>query len=53
LENELRHNGWVVAPPNINLMQNTEGVALWRAFLARHHPILRLLADAPDEAWKN
>lgn len=53
LENELRHNSWAVSPMDSQLVGKLDGEALWRAFLNKHHPTLRLLAEAPDELTSN
>ncbi|MDR2862879.1 MAG: YqgE/AlgH family protein [Puniceicoccales bacterium] len=53
LKDELRHNAWVVAPVDHHLLQEWDGEALWRAFLREHHPVLSVLAEAPEAPEMN
>ncbi|MDR2845445.1 MAG: YqgE/AlgH family protein [Puniceicoccales bacterium] len=53
LEDELKRHAWVVSPLNPNLMKEQDGPALWRAFLSRYHPVLRLQAEMPEDLSRN
>ena len=53
LERELQQNAWVVAPVDGELLHGDEGPAMWRDFLGRISPELRLLAEAPDNPEVN
>jgi putative transcriptional regulator len=48
LEGELRNHGWSVAPMNFDLVRKGNGNALWLAFLKEYHPVLHMVADAPE-----
>jgi putative transcriptional regulator len=52
LDNELRLNAWVVAPlaPDVEALAGEE---LWRRWLGRLRPDLRLAADAPGDPGLN
>ncbi len=53
LENELRHNTWVVTPVNAELVNREEGPGLWRTILGGLSPKWKLLAEEPDEPGVN
>ena len=53
LENELKHDAWVVSTVEESLFEDGEGVGLWRALLASVDPDLKLLADEPDDPTVN
>ncbi len=53
LENEMKHNGWLASPMDAESVNTIDGVALWHAMLGKHHPAMRLLADAPDSPELN
>jgi putative transcriptional regulator len=52
LDNELRLNAWVVAPLAPEA-ESLGGEGLWRLWLARLRPDLRLAADAPGDLGLN
>jgi putative transcriptional regulator len=53
LENELRHNTWVVTPVGPDLLDRNEGQGLWRTILGGLSPEWKLMADEPDETGAN
>lgn len=53
LENELRHNAWVVTPAGPNLFDGREHPTLWREILGGLSPEWRILAGEPDEPSLN
>lgn len=52
LENELRLNAWVTHAFD-RLAESLEGVDLWKAWMTRARPDLRLLADSPENPGFN
>jgi len=52
LDNELRLNAWVVAPLGPDA-ETLAGEALWRRWIGRLRPDLRLAADAPGDLGLN
>ncbi len=54
LENELRHNTWVVTPPvSPELLERTDGHGLWRSILGDLSPEWRLMAGEPEDPATN
>ena len=53
LENELRHNTWVVTPVGPDLLDRTEGQGLWRTILGGLSPEWKLMANEPDDPATN
>ncbi len=53
LENELRHQSWIIAPPQNNLLGSTHDVNLWAEILRGISPLHRILAEAPDDPSLN
>jgi putative transcriptional regulator len=53
LENELRHNTWVITPVSTELLERNEGQGLWRAILSGLSPEWKLLADEPEDLSGN
>ncbi len=53
LEDELEKNAWIVSPVAPDLINQLEGVALWRTILGNISPEMRFLADAPDDPSRN
>jgi putative transcriptional regulator len=53
LENELKHQTWIVAPPPADLFTQPGDVGLWRKVLTTQGPEWRLLADEPEAAEEN
>jgi len=53
LENELRHNTWVVTPVGPDLLDRSEDQGLWRAILSELSPEWKLMADEPEEPGVN
>ncbi len=53
LENELRHNTWVVTPVGPDLLEQNEGQGLWRTILGGLSPEWKLMADEPDDPATN
>jgi putative transcriptional regulator len=53
LENELRHQTWVVSPIPSNLMSFTQDETLWRGILTDLNHEWKLLVDEPDDPSGN
>ena len=52
LENEMRLDAWVLHGFD-RLAESAEGVGLWKAWMTRARPDLRLLADSPENPGFN
>lgn len=53
LENELRHNAWVVTPAGPDMFARQNQRTLWREMLGGLSPEWRILAGEPDEPSLN
>ena len=53
LENELRHNTWVITPVSTELLEHNEGQGLWRAILGGLSPEWKLMAGEPEDLSGN
>jgi len=53
LEQELKHNAWVVTPVEGDWLIKHDGVPLWRSLLTYVDPELKLMADAPEDPTVN
>jgi len=53
LEDELKHQSWVVSPPPELLLSQKHNASLWRKLLATLSPAHRLMAMCPDKPWLN
>jgi putative transcriptional regulator len=53
LENELRHNTWVITPVSTELLEQNDGQGLWRAILGGLSPEWKLMADEPENLGTN
>lgn len=53
LENELRHNTWVITPVSTELLERNDGQGLWRAILGGLSPEWKLMADEPEDLGTN
>ncbi|MGA3008601.1 MAG: YqgE/AlgH family protein [Opitutaceae bacterium] len=53
LENELKHNTWIVTPVSGDLLQQAQGVELWRTVLGGMGPEWKLLAGEPEDPATN
>ncbi len=53
LENEMKHDTWFTAPAAGGLLEQGDGVPLWRAILGSLNPELKLLANEPDDPTMN
>ena len=53
LENELKHQTWIIAPPPADLFTQPGDVGLWRKVLTTQGSEWRLLAEEPEEAEEN
>lgn len=53
LENEMRHDTWLTATVDGDLLGRVDGVGLWRQILGSVSPDLKLLADEPDDPTVN
>ncbi len=53
LENELKHNTWVVANIPGDLLEGAQDNTLWREILAREGDEWRLLAGEPEDPGRN
>ena len=53
LENEMKHQTWVVADVPDDLLAQTSDESLWRTVLGRAGPEWRLFADEPENPEQN
>jgi len=53
LENELKHDTWLVTPVEGDWLIKRDGVALWRGMVGYLKPELKVIADAPDDPTLN
>lgn len=53
LENEVRHNTWVITPVSPDLLEHDDGRELWRSILGRLGPEWKLMADEPENPAAN
>ena len=53
LENELRHQSWVPAGPQADLLGHDHDRSLWAVLLRRLSPLHRILAEAPKDPLLN
>jgi len=53
LENELKHDTWLVSTVEGEILGKSDGVALWRQILGSIDPELKLLAGEPDDPARN
>lgn len=53
LENEMKHDTWLVSPVEGEILGKSDGVGLWRQILTALDPELKLLVDEPDDPTVN
>lgn len=53
LENEMKHDTWFVSTVEGELLESSDGDALWRSILGALDPELKLLANEPDDPTVN
>jgi putative transcriptional regulator len=53
LENEMKHETWLVTTVEGEILGKSDGVALWRQILGSIDPELKLLADEPEDPTRN
>ena len=53
LENEMKHDTWLVSTVEGEMLGQADGPALWRQILGAIDPELKLLADEPDDPTVN
>ncbi len=53
LENEMNHDTWFVTPVEGGLLEQSDGLALWRSILGSINPDLKLLANEPEDPTVN
>jgi putative transcriptional regulator len=53
LEEEMKHDTWVVTPVEGDWLIKHDGVPLWRGLITHLDPELKVLADAPDDPTVN
>lgn len=53
LENELKHDTWLTATVDGEMLGKAEGVGLWRRILGSIDPDLKLRADEPEDPTRN
>ena len=53
LENEMKHDTWIVTTVEGGQLEQTDGVALWRNILGSIDPELKLLANEPEDPTRN
>jgi putative transcriptional regulator len=53
LENEMKHDTWLVTPVEGDWLIKQDGVPLWKGLIGHVQPELKVLADAPDDPTVN
>lgn len=53
LENELKHDTWIVTPVDGTQLEQADGTALWRHILGSLDPDLKFLATEPEDPTRN
>ncbi len=53
LENEMKHQTWLITPVQGEVLGQGDGVALWRTLLGAIDPELKLLANEPEDTSLN
>lgn len=53
LENEIAQKAWLVLSPNQTLVEMEDPENAWREIMRHSGPLLRLLAEAPDDPERN
>jgi len=53
LEAEVAEKAWIVAPPTRALIEMTNTHNAWATFMRQSGPFFELMADEPDEPWRN
>lgn len=53
LESEISQNSWIVRPPTRELIEMKRPESAWHDFMRSASPVLRLLAQAPDDPELN
>ena len=53
LENEMKHETWLVSTVEGEILGQSDGVALWRQILGSIDPELKLMADEPEDPTVN
>jgi putative transcriptional regulator len=53
LENEMKHDTWLATPVEGGLLEQSDGIPLWRSILVSIHPDLKLLANEPEDPTVN
>ncbi len=53
LEMEMRRSSWVAQPAESDFWQKLRHEDLWRGTVRKISPVLRMLADAPDDSSRN
>jgi putative transcriptional regulator len=53
LENEIRQNTWIIIKPAEEILSHPEPVGAWRLVLRNMDPMLKLLAEAPENPILN
>lgn len=53
LEEEIDGESWLVVPPTRALIEMHDPAGSWKSTLHAAGPMFRLMAEAPDEPWRN
>ncbi len=53
LESEIEQKSWFVLPPSRDLIEMNPPELAWRSLLRRMNPMLKLLAEAPEDPFLN
>ena len=53
LEQEIAQKAWIIVPPSRALIEMSVPEEAWRGIMRRGDPMLRLLAEAPDDPELN
>lgn len=53
VEKEIGENSWIIAPPGAELLDAEQCADAWRTVLLSLGPYYRILAQAPDDIYRN
>ncbi len=53
LEREIAQKAWIIVPPTRDLIEMSDPTSAWRSIMHQTSPLLRLLAEAPDDPELN
>lgn len=53
LEREIDQNSWIVLPPQKEVLESAAPKEIWQQILGGINPTMRVVAEMPDDFWKN